>query len=73
MFVRSRQRLVFSNNDMRMIDGPFVESKELIGGFAVMELSDMDEAIEVSRRYAQVCGGTLGIDLRLVDMDDEVA
>ena len=27
------------------IDGPFAESKELIGGFAVLELSGMDEAI----------------------------
>ena len=67
------KRLVFNNNEVRVIDGPFVESKELIGGFAIMELSDMDEAIELSRRYAEVCGGTLEIDLRLVDMDDEVA
>jgi hypothetical protein len=67
------KRLVFNNNDMRVIDGPFVESKELIGGFAIMELSDMDEAIELSRRYAEVCGGTLELDLRLVDMEDGAA
>jgi hypothetical protein len=67
------KRLVFNNNDMRVIDGPFVESKELIGGFAVMELSDMDDAVELSRRYAEVCGGTLELDLRLVDTEDEVA
>jgi len=67
------KRLVFNNNDLRVIDGPFAESKELIGGFAVMELSDMDEAIELCRRYAEILGGTLEIDLRLVDMDDEVA
>ena len=58
---------------MRVIDGPFVESKELVGGFAVMELSDMNEAIELCRRYAEVCGGTLELDLRLVDMDHEMA
>lgn len=67
------KRLVFNDNDMRLIDGPFAESKELIGGFAVMELSNMDEAIELCRRYAEVCGGTLEIDLRLVDVDDQVA
>jgi hypothetical protein len=65
------KRLVFNNNDVRVIDGPFVESKELVGGFAVMELAGMDEAIELSRRYAEVCGGTLELDLRPVDMDDE--
>ena len=67
------KRLVFNNNDLRVIDGPFAESKELIGGFAVMELSNMDEAIELCRRYAEILGGTLEIDLRLVDMEGEVA
>jgi hypothetical protein len=54
---------------MRMLDGPFVESKELIGGFAVMELSDMQEAIEMCRRYTAILGGTLEIDVRLVELD----
>ena len=61
------KRLVFSNNDLRVIDGPFVESKELIGGFAVMELSGMDETIAMCRRYAEILYGTLEIDVRLVD------
>ena len=61
------KRLVFKNNDLTVIDGPFAESKELIGGFAVIELSTTDEALDVCRRYAQILGGTLEIDLRLVD------
>jgi hypothetical protein len=58
------RRLVFTHNDLRVIDGPFSESKELIGGFAVLELSGMDEAIALSRRYAAILGGTLEIDIR---------
>jgi hypothetical protein len=65
------KRLVFTNNDMRVLDGPFIESKELVGGFAVMEMSDMDEAIAMCRRYAEILGGTLEIDLRIVDQDDD--
>jgi hypothetical protein len=65
------KRLTFTNNDLRAIDGPFVESKELIGGFAVMELPGMADAIELCRRYAEILGGTLEIDLRLVDPEDE--
>jgi len=65
------KRLVFNNNDLRVIDGPFVESKELIGGFAVMELPGIGEAIELCRRYAEILGGTLEIDARLVDTDEE--
>ena len=61
------KRLTFTNNDLRVVDGPFVESKELIGGFAVMELSGMAEAVELCRPYAAILGGTLEIDVRTVD------
>jgi hypothetical protein len=64
------KRLVFTSNDMRVLDGPFTESKELLGGFAVLELSDMGEAIELCRSYAEILGGTLEIDVRVVDQDD---
>ena len=64
------KRLVFKHNDLKVIDGPFAESKELIGGFSVMELAGMDEALELCRNYAQILGGTLEIDVRLVDVDD---
>jgi hypothetical protein len=65
------KRLVFTHNDARIIDGPFAESKELLGGFVVMELSGMNEVLELCRRYAEILGGTLEIDVRLVDQDDE--
>lgn len=67
------KRLVFTDNDVQTIDGPFAESKELIGGFAVLELSGMEEAIELCRRYVEILGGTLEVDLRLVDQNDETA
>ena len=63
------KRLIFKNNDLRVLDGPFSESKELIGGFAVMELSGMDEAIAMSRRYAAILGGTLEMDIRPLAVD----
>jgi hypothetical protein len=65
------KRLVFTDRKLRVIDGPFAESKELIGGFAIMELSGMDEAIELCRPYAEILGGTLEIDIRLVDQETE--
>ena len=33
----------------------------------------MDDVIEQCRRYAEILGGTLEIDVRLVDQDDEAA
>jgi hypothetical protein len=65
------KRLTFTSNDLSVVDGPFAESKELIGGFAVMEFPDFDDAIEMCRGYAEILGGTLEIDMRLVDPDDD--
>jgi len=61
------KRLVFTNNDLRVVDGPFSESKELIGGFAVMDLPTMDDAIELCRAYAEILGGYAGDRPRLVE------
>ncbi len=65
------KRLVFTNNDLRVVDGPFAESKELIGGFVVMDLPAMDDAIALCRGYVEILGGTLEIDVRLVDPSEE--
>jgi hypothetical protein len=65
------KRLTFSNNNLHVLDGPFVESKELIGGYAVMELPGMDEAIALCRPYAEILGGTLEIDVRVVDQSHD--
>jgi hypothetical protein len=67
------KRLIFNDNRLRVLDGPFAESKELLGGFAILELSGMDEAIEECRRYTEILGGTLEIDVRVVDQEDEAA
>lgn len=67
------KRLMFTKNELRTLDGPFSESKELIGGFAVLELSGMEEAIALCRSYADILGGTLEIDVRLVAPDEEPA
>jgi hypothetical protein len=64
------KRLMFRNNDLQVIDGPFAESKELIGGFSIMELPDVAAAIALCRPYAAILGGTLEIDIRQLDTTD---
>lgn len=61
------KRLRFTNNELGVTDGPFAETKELVGGFAVMEMSGFDEVIEMATTYAAILGGTLEIDIRPVD------
>ena len=42
--------------DYTVVDGPFSEAKELIGGFAIMQVSSRDEIIEWTRRFMDICG-----------------
>jgi hypothetical protein len=32
-------------------DGPFIEAKEVIGGFAVVDVADLDEALEMAKAW----------------------
>jgi hypothetical protein len=41
---------------MSVTDGPFAESKELIGGFAILKAASKEEAVELCRRFLQVAG-----------------
>ena len=65
----SATRLVFPRNDLRVVDGPFTESKELIGGFAVLQLPTLDDVIAECRHYAEILGGTLEIDIRTFESE----
>jgi hypothetical protein len=39
-----------------VIDGPFTETKELIGGFALIQAKSKEEAIEFTKRFLKVAG-----------------
>ncbi|HEY6931286.1 MAG TPA: YciI family protein [Thermoanaerobaculia bacterium] len=39
---------------LSVVDGPFTESKEVVGGYAVFELPSQKEAIEWSRRFMEL-------------------
>ncbi len=38
-------------------DGPFIETKELVAGFAILECESKAHAIELAKRFLQVAGG----------------
>jgi hypothetical protein len=39
------------NGKATVTDGPFIESKEFLGGFAVVEVKDLDEALEMAKTW----------------------
>jgi hypothetical protein len=58
------KRTFFNNEKLTVVDGPFLESKELIGGFSIMELPSLDAAVEECKRFSEILGGPLEIDVR---------
>lgn len=44
------KRVVFSGKNRTVIDGPFAETKELVAGYWIWEVRDMDEAVEWVKR-----------------------
>ncbi len=46
------------DGDVLVSDGPFAETKEQIAGFAVLECTDLDQAIEVASRHPTALIGT---------------
>ena len=45
-----------SNGKSTIIDGPYAESKELVGGFAMLQFASREAAIEGTRRFLEVAG-----------------
>jgi hypothetical protein len=43
-----------SGGKVTVIDGPFTEAKELIGGYAMFQLRSKEEAVEKARRFMEL-------------------
>ncbi len=57
-------RLAYIGGKRHVTDGPFTESKELIGGFTMVRVDTLDQALPWCDRFAQVVGGTVVADIR---------
>lgn len=44
------KRITFDGTELAIIDGPFTESKELVAGFSIWEVRDMNEALAWVKR-----------------------
>jgi hypothetical protein len=49
-------RVRLSNGKVTVTDGPFTESKEVIGGLAILQANSKQEAIELVRQFLGVAG-----------------
>ena len=64
-------RLRSNYGKLSMTEGPFTETKEVIGGFAVLEAASMKEAIELTRRFLAVHGDEWNVECEVRPFDGE--
>ena len=65
-------RVEVTDGDVRVIDGPFAEAKELIAGFAILDVDSLAEAVEHARKFALLVGAER-IDVRRVMEFEDLA
>ena len=63
--VRVRQR----HGKQSVTDGPFTETKEVIGGYAVLEARSMQDALALTKRFLRVHGDEWDIECEVRQLD----
>jgi hypothetical protein len=49
-------RVRATGGNILVTDGPFLETKEVVGGFALLEASSKEEAIRLTREFLKIAG-----------------
>src|SRR5579872_1607180 len=53
-------RMRLSGGKLTVTDGPFTEAKEIIGGYAIVQVKSKEEALELAKRFWQIHADILG-------------
>jgi hypothetical protein len=56
------KRIICEGPGRTVIDGPFAETRELVAGFSIWEVKDMDEAVAWAKRNPML--GASGVEIR---------
>ena len=64
-------RIRSNHGKVSIVDGPFAETKEVIGGYAVLEAPSLKEAIELTRRFLAVHGDEWNIECEVRPLDGQ--
>lgn len=66
---REGVRVRSNHGKLSMTEGPFVETKEVIGGYAIVEAPSMQEAIELTKRFLAVHGDEWNLECEVRPLD----
>ena len=67
------KRVRLSRGRQRVIDGPFTETKEVIGGYGLFKADSMDEALQWTSRFLDVHGDEWNLECEVRQLDEECA
>jgi len=63
--VRVRSR----HGKLSITEGPFTESKEVIGGYAILEAKSKEEALELTKRFLRIHGDEWNLECEVRPLD----
>lgn len=63
-------RVKLRSGHTSVVDGPFTESKEVIGGYALLKAASMDEAVEFTRRFLLTHGPEWEIECEVRQLEE---
>lgn len=64
-------RVRLQGGKLSTVDGPFTETKEVIGGYAVLEADSREEAIELTERFLLVHGDEWNLECEVRPLDGQ--
>lgn len=62
-------RVRWRRGNLSMVDGPFTETKEVVGGFAILEAASMEQAVELTKRFLKVHGDEWDVECEVRQLD----
>jgi len=63
------KRLRLRRGKLSIVDGPFTEAKEVIGGYAILEAKSKEEAVELTKRFLEIHGDEWDIECEVRQLD----
>jgi len=62
-------RVRLRGGKLSTVDGPFLETKEVIGGFAILEAPSVQAAIELTKRFLRIHGDEWDIECEVRQLE----
>jgi hypothetical protein len=62
-------RVRLRRGKLSVVDGPFAETKEVIGGYAILEAKSKEEAIALTQRFLKIHGDEWDIECEVRQLD----